>query len=293
VMKRKTSIPTWRLTYLDRLEWSIVLRLARTSVPFLRISMGIVFVWFGALKFFPGMSPAQDLALRTMDVLTPGLMPAWLSLPLLALLEVAIGVGFLTGRYMRLTLLLLFQIAGALSPLVLFPKEVFTVGFYAPTLEGQYIIKNLVLIGAGLVIGATLCGGRIVADPQALHTHQTTREETVSRRALLKRVATWSTRLGAAWLLAACGWGDADASLAESQERSSGETACTENDNLAQQDLARRQGVNYVNRSPDSSQRCGNCRFFKPDGARRGCGRCEIIPGRVDEAGYCMAWMKR
>jgi uncharacterized membrane protein YkgB len=53
-MKRKTSTPTWLLTYLDRLEWSIIRRLARTSVPFLRISMGIVFVWFGALKFFPG-----------------------------------------------------------------------------------------------------------------------------------------------------------------------------------------------------------------------------------------------
>ena len=177
MMKRKIAMPTWLVAYLERLEWSIVRRLAQMSVPFLRISMGIVFVWFGALKLFPGLSPAQDLALSTIDVLTLGLMPAWLSLVLLALLEVAIGVGFLTGRYMRLTLLLLvFQMAGALSPLVLFPTEVFTAGFYAPTLEGQYIIKNLVLIGAALVIGATLRGGRIVADPQVLHDAQSAPE---------------------------------------------------------------------------------------------------------------------
>ncbi len=166
--KNTITLPPSLVDYLDRLEWQIVRRLAHLSVPFLRISMGIVFTWFGALKLVPGLSPAQDLALRTIDVLTFGLIPGWLSLGLLALLEVAIGVGFLTGRYMRLTLLLLiFQMAGALSPLVIFPNEVFTAGFYAPTLEGQYIIKNLVLIGAGLVIGATLRGGRIVPNPQA------------------------------------------------------------------------------------------------------------------------------
>jgi uncharacterized membrane protein YphA (DoxX/SURF4 family) len=143
--------------------------LARHSLSFLRFGMGVVFLWFGALKFFPGLSPAQDLALRTIDLLTLGLIPASLSLALLATLECAIGLGFLTGKYMRLTLLLLaFQMAGALSPLVLFPTEVFDPGLYAPTLEGQYIIKNLVLIGAGLVIGATVRGGRLVADPAEL-----------------------------------------------------------------------------------------------------------------------------
>jgi hypothetical protein len=68
---------------------------------------------------------------------------------------------------MRLTLaLLVFQMAGTLTPLVLFPGEAFTLFPYAPTLEGQYIIKNLVLVGAGLVIGATVRGGRIIADPE-------------------------------------------------------------------------------------------------------------------------------
>jgi uncharacterized membrane protein YkgB len=151
---------------LDFVDQSIVRWLARHSLPFLRFGMGVVFLWFGVLKFFPGLSPAQDLALRTIDLLTLGLIPAGLSLALLAALECAIGLGFLTGKYMRLTLLLLaFQMAGALSPLILFPEAVFNGGIYAPTLEGQYIIKNLVLIGAGLVIGATVRGGRIVAEP--------------------------------------------------------------------------------------------------------------------------------
>ena len=143
--------------------------LARYSLPFLRFGMGIVFLWFGALKFFPELSPATDLAVRTVDVLTFGLIPANVSLILLASLETVIGLGFLTGRFMRLTLaLLVLQMAGTLTPLVLFPGEAFVHLPYAPTLEGQYIIKNLVLVSAGLVIGATVRGGRIVADPQEL-----------------------------------------------------------------------------------------------------------------------------
>jgi uncharacterized membrane protein YphA (DoxX/SURF4 family) len=155
--------------WMDKLDLIIVRWLARYSLPFLRIGMGVIFLWFGALKFFPGLSPATDLALRTIDVLSFGLMPENLSLVLLATLETAIGLGFLTGRYMRLTLgLLVFQMAGTLTPLALFPAEAFMIFPYAPTLEGQYIIKNLVLIGAGLVIGSTLRGGQIVVEPQEI-----------------------------------------------------------------------------------------------------------------------------
>lgn len=155
--------------WLDYLDRRIVRWLARYSLPFLRVGMGIVFLWFGALKFFPGLSPATDLAVRTLAVLTFGLIPARLSLLLLATLETAVGLGFLSGRYMRLTLaLLLFQMAGTLTPLALFPGELFLHFPYAPTLEGQYINKNLVLIGGGLVIGATVRGGQIVAEPQEL-----------------------------------------------------------------------------------------------------------------------------
>jgi uncharacterized membrane protein YphA (DoxX/SURF4 family) len=152
---------------LDKLELKLVHWLARYSLTFLRIVMGIVFLWFGALKFFPSISPATDLAVRTIQVLTLGRIPENTSLILLATLETVIGLGFLSGKYMRLILgLLAFQMAGTLTPLVLFPGEAFSQFPLAPTLEGQYIIKNLVLIGAGLVIGSTVRGGKIVAEPQ-------------------------------------------------------------------------------------------------------------------------------
>jgi uncharacterized membrane protein YphA (DoxX/SURF4 family) len=140
--------------------------MARYGVLLLRISLGIVFAWFGALKFFPGLSPAEDLALRTIQVLTFGLVSPQIALPILAAWEVTIGLGLIFGVYLRLTLLLLFlQMVGAVAPMFIFPAEVFTRFPYAPTLEGQYIIKNLVIISAAVVIGATVRGGRVVADP--------------------------------------------------------------------------------------------------------------------------------
>jgi uncharacterized membrane protein YphA (DoxX/SURF4 family) len=149
---------------LDPVDVRLTQWMARYGVVTLRVTLGIVFLWFGVLKFFPGLSPAQTLALETIDVLTLGLVPGGVSLVLLAALECAIGVGLISGRFMRITLLLLaFQMVGAASPLLLFPGEVFTQFPYAPTLEGQYIIKNLVLASAGIVIGATVRGGVLTA----------------------------------------------------------------------------------------------------------------------------------
>jgi uncharacterized membrane protein YphA (DoxX/SURF4 family) len=140
--------------------------MARYGILLLRISMGLVFLWFGALKFFPGLSPAADLATRTIERLTFGLISPGVSILLLAVLESLIGLGLIFGIFMRVTLLLLFiQMLGTISPIFLFPEEVFTAIPYAPTLEGQYIFKNMVLISAGLVIGATVRGGKVVADP--------------------------------------------------------------------------------------------------------------------------------
>jgi uncharacterized membrane protein YphA (DoxX/SURF4 family) len=150
----------------ERVDIRITSWMARYSLIVLRISLGIVFFWFGVLKFFPGLSPAQDLASRTISVLTFGLVPASVSVPVLAAWECVIGLGLIFGIFMRVTLLLLFlQMLGTITPVFLFPHEVFTRIPYAPTLEGQYIIKNLVLISAGLVLGATVRGGRVVAEP--------------------------------------------------------------------------------------------------------------------------------
>lgn len=149
----------------DQIDVRITHWMAHYGVVLLRISLGIVFFWFGVLKFFPGLSPAQDLAARTITMLTLGLVSPSMSVPLLATWECLIGLGLITGRFMRVTLLLLFvQMLGTFLPLVFFPAESFTRFPYAPTLEGQYIIKNLVLISAGLVIGATVRGGRVVAE---------------------------------------------------------------------------------------------------------------------------------
>jgi uncharacterized membrane protein YkgB len=141
--------------------------MARHGIALLRVSLGVVFLWFGVLKFFPGLSPAQSLAARTINMLTFGLVPASVSVSVLALWECAIGIGLITNLFMRTTLLLLFvQMMGTITPIFLFPNEVFTVVPYAPTLEGQYIIKNIVLVSAGLVIGATVRGGRVVSHPE-------------------------------------------------------------------------------------------------------------------------------
>jgi len=137
--------------------------MARYGILLLRLSLGVVYIWFGVLKFFPGLSPAQELATETIEVLTFGLIPASASIVILAAWETLIGLGLITGLCMRATLLLLWlQMAGTITPFFFFPDQVFTHIPYGPTFEGQYIIKNLVIIGASIVIGATIRGGRLV-----------------------------------------------------------------------------------------------------------------------------------
>jgi uncharacterized membrane protein YphA (DoxX/SURF4 family) len=116
-------------------------------------------LWFGALKFVPGWSPAAELASRTIQQVTFGLVPPEWGLLVLAAWESLIGVGLLLGRFLRVTLLLLaVQMIGTLLPLALFPSETFVMFPLAPSLEGQYIIKNLVLVAAATVVGATVRG---------------------------------------------------------------------------------------------------------------------------------------
>jgi uncharacterized membrane protein YkgB len=150
----------------DRTDRRITGWMADHGVLLLRIALGIVFFWFGALKLIPNASPAEALAGQTIERLTAGLVPAATAVPILAVWEVAIGIGLFIGRGMRITLLLLFvQMLGTITPLFLFPTETFTQFPWAPTLEGQYIIKNVVLVAAAIVLGATVRGGQLTADP--------------------------------------------------------------------------------------------------------------------------------
>lgn len=145
----------------DRIDRAITGWMARHGLTILRLALGIVFFWFGALKLVPGLSPAEELVRNTTYFVDPDLF-----LPVLALWEMVIGLGLIIGRFMRVTLLLLFlQMAGTALPLVILPEAVWKVFPYGLTLEGQYIVKNLVLIGAGLVLGATVRGGRLDPEP--------------------------------------------------------------------------------------------------------------------------------
>jgi uncharacterized membrane protein YkgB len=143
--------------YFDKVDRTITKWMGENGLIILRISLGIVFFWFGALKFFPGLSPAENLVRNTIYFINPDIF-----IPILAMWETLIGIGLITGRYMRITLLLLFlQMPGTALPLIVLPDVVWNTFPYGLTLEGQYIIKNLVLIGGGLVLGATVRGGKI------------------------------------------------------------------------------------------------------------------------------------
>ena len=146
----------------DRLDRAITGWMARSGLTLLRVSLGVVFFWFGVLKYIPGASPAEGLAVDTIAVLSGGLMDPRLFLFILATWECAIGVGLVAGRALRSTLLLLFlQFPGTVMPLLLFPAVTFQDFPFVLTIEGQYIVKNLIIISAGCVIGATVRGGRL------------------------------------------------------------------------------------------------------------------------------------
>lgn len=129
--------------------------MARNGVLLLRLSIGIIFFWFGFQKFFPGISSAEDIATHTIEVVTFGIVSHPVSMPLLAVWEVLIGLGFLSGKFLRATIVLLYlQMAGTITPLFIFPEETFYLVPWVPTIEGQYIIKNIVFITGAMVIGA-------------------------------------------------------------------------------------------------------------------------------------------
>jgi len=148
-------------TRFDILDRHISGWMADHGLTIMRVGLGVVFFWFGALKLWPGLSPAEELVRNTTYFVDPDIF-----LPVLAVWEMAIGLGLIFGKFMRITLLLLFlQMPGTALPLVILPDAVWTEFPHALTLEGQYIVKNLVLIGAGLVLGGTVRGGRVVAEP--------------------------------------------------------------------------------------------------------------------------------
>ncbi|WP_201522732.1 DoxX family membrane protein [Aliarcobacter butzleri] len=125
----------------------------QNTIKLMRLSLGIIFVWYGMLKFFPTLSPAEDLAIKTIDIMFFHLIDGNLSIKLLAILEVAIGIGFLSGYFTKLvTIIFLGHMLCTFAPLFILPELSFTHAPYAFTLVGQYIVKNIVFILVGVMI---------------------------------------------------------------------------------------------------------------------------------------------
>lgn len=130
----------------------------------LRLSVGLVFLWFGVLKFFPG-SAAEGLATETLSLLTDGIFSKKGELCALGIVECAIGLSVLFKKGLGLTVPILYvQMAGTLLPLFIFPEQTWKSPF-VPSLEGQYIIKNMVFIASGIVIGAMARGSQLITHP--------------------------------------------------------------------------------------------------------------------------------
>ena len=121
----------------------------------IRISFAIIFIWFGILKPF-GLSAAEGLLRATVSWLPFLSTDTWLSL--IGWWEVTIGIAFLFPKTTRLAIALLFmQMVGTFMPLVFLPDITFQPGgIHLPTMEGQYIIKNLMIISAAMALGGTL-----------------------------------------------------------------------------------------------------------------------------------------
>ncbi|MGV8131194.1 MAG: hypothetical protein ACP5N7_03805, partial [Candidatus Pacearchaeota archaeon] len=116
---------------------------------FLKYSLALVFIWFGILKPL-GLSSANDLVMKTVYFVDP----SWF-VPFLGWWEVAIGICILFRPLLRVGLFLMaMQMIGTFLPLILLPEVIYIKFPFVMTLEGQYIIKNLILIGAGMIVGS-------------------------------------------------------------------------------------------------------------------------------------------
>jgi uncharacterized membrane protein YkgB len=140
----------------DEIDRRISTFMGRWGTLAVRISFGIIFIWFGILKPL-GISSAEPLVIATVPWLPVFDGGTWVSI--IGWWEVAIGIAFLFRRTIRVAVALLaLQMVGTFMPLVLLPDVTFQAGHfpYGPTLEGQYIIKNLMIISAALVVGGTV-----------------------------------------------------------------------------------------------------------------------------------------
>ena len=138
-----------------RLDQQMIRFMSGYGIRILRVCLGIVFVWFGWLKVI-GQSPVAELIAHTVYW-----VPSEFFVPFLGVWEIAVGLGLLLAVALRLTLLLFWlQMAGTFLVLVVKPDIAFQNGNpLLLTTEGEFVIKNLILIAAGLVVGGTVQRG--------------------------------------------------------------------------------------------------------------------------------------
>ncbi len=116
---------------------------------YLKITIGLVYLWFGVLKFFPNVSPAEELAVNTINQLTNFLIPSNISIVLLALWETAVGLFLILGLQKKNTIrVAVIHMLLTFTPLYFFPDLIFNDTILSLTLLGQYIVKNLIILGA-------------------------------------------------------------------------------------------------------------------------------------------------
>ncbi|MBI5156897.1 MAG: DoxX family membrane protein [Acidimicrobiia bacterium] len=139
-----------QMSHLFAIDATITRFLGRWSITVLRISVGIVFIWFGALKVFD-VTPVADLVADTVYWADPD----WF-VPLLGVFEIVVGASLLARRALRIALgLFALQMMGTFLVLVVQPEVAFQDGNpLLLTVEGEFVVKNLVLLSAGMVVGA-------------------------------------------------------------------------------------------------------------------------------------------
>lgn len=159
-----------------RIELTVTRWLAQHTMRIASLALGTIYLWFGLLKFVPGTIPIKVLAGNTIDKLTFGHIPPSMGLPILGVWECLIGLGFLTGYARRATLFLFFlQIPGTLLPLLFFPRETFIHFPYEPSMDGQYILKNMVLVSTALLLIVAARGGTIHPGTEAVRRDEALR----------------------------------------------------------------------------------------------------------------------
>ncbi|MBK8022449.1 MAG: DoxX family membrane protein [Chloroflexi bacterium] len=170
---------------------------SHTGLVHLRIAFGILFLWLGILKVFPGVSPAEPLMRASMPAFLPAFLPIDAFIRFAAVWEVIVGIGFLTNRFPRLTLFMTFcTMAITLSIFWMAPGMIWKSFPFLLSFEGTYVVKDLVIAASAVVLIAALRRRRIASDLQAtIEVRRLTSSPLVDTYNRLERaLVDWSAR---------------------------------------------------------------------------------------------------